>query len=104
MKEELLVIFTPSADSDFEMTHIYRKAARQELDWYDNNLHQAYKDITDEMFENNAMKTNREMREEFKERVLSFGTVRKDLQEQFEVFLKAALFKVDEQENSSVLH
>jgi hypothetical protein len=70
MKDVLLVELTPSVDRDYKLTHIYRKEASRELDWYDNDLHQAYKDLS----------------------------------EQFEVFHKAALFRVDEQENESLLH
>jgi hypothetical protein len=96
MKDVLLVELTPSVDRDYKLTHIYRKEASRELDWYDNDLHQAYKDITKEWLQGDM--------EEFKMRVLAFGSVRNDLSEQFEVFHKAALFRVDEQENESLLH
>jgi hypothetical protein len=100
----LLVEFTQSADNDYDISHVYRKEVSHEIDGYDNNLHKAYKDVTVEMFENEVLATNWKMREEFKQRVLAFGSVREDLKEHFQLFKKAALFRVEDQENQKYLH
>jgi hypothetical protein len=100
----LLVEFTQSADNDYDMAHIYRKEVSQEIDGYDNNLHKAYKDVTVDMFENEKLRTNWGVREEFKQKVLAFGSVREDLKEHFQLFKKAALFRVENQENQKYLH
>jgi hypothetical protein len=100
----LLVEFTQSADNDYDISHVYRKEVSHEIDGYDNNLHKAYKDVTGEMFEKAELAANRGMREEFKQQVLAFGSVREDLKEHFQLFKKAALFRVEGQENQKYLH
>jgi hypothetical protein len=100
----LLVEFTQSADNDYNMVHLYRKEVSHEIDGYDNNLHKAYKDVTVDMFENKELATYWGKREEFKQQVLAFGSVREDLKEHFQLFKKAALFRVEGQENQKYLH
>jgi hypothetical protein len=80
MDEPLIVEFTASRDNDFDMTHIYKKDADRTLDWYDNNLHRAFKDVTVELFEDLAGETHWGPREAFKQEVLSYGNIRKELE------------------------
>jgi hypothetical protein len=79
--EVMLAEFTPSQDNQYDLTHIYRKEASLEVDGYENNLHQAFKDITTELFGNADQEIKWGEREAFKQQVLSFGSVQKELEE-----------------------
>ncbi|WP_424768106.1 hypothetical protein [Paenibacillus sp. sgz302251] len=75
----VLVYFSLSQDNDFDMSSIVRNDANAETDWFDNNMHQAFEEITVNAFQNVNMKTNWGAREAFKEQVLSSGRVREEL-------------------------
>ncbi|HUC92670.1 MAG TPA: hypothetical protein VMS09_11650 [Paenibacillus sp.] len=74
----VLVYFTASQDNDYDMVDILANDADTEIDWYDNNLHQAFAN-RNEWFETDEMKTDWGERESFKEQVLAYGSVREDL-------------------------
>ncbi|WP_274649887.1 hypothetical protein [Paenibacillus humicola] len=76
---ELLVYFGPSRDNDFDLLAIVRKDAETVIDWFDNGLHNAYADVTIELFETSTMKTDWGRRETFKEQVLSQPGIRAGL-------------------------
>lgn len=76
---ELLAFFGPSRDNDFDMLAVVRNDADTEIDWYDNNLHQAFSDVSIDLFETSTMKTDWGRRETFKEQVLSYPGVRADI-------------------------
>ena len=76
---ELLVCFGSSRDNDFDMTAVVKNDAATEIDWYDNNIHSAFTDVTIGLFETSTMKTNWGKREDFKEQVLSFPGVRAEI-------------------------
>jgi hypothetical protein len=71
--EVLLVEFSPSKDNSLDMTHIYRKEASHELDGYENNLHQAFQDVSAELFGEYGQETDWGQREDFKQQILGFG-------------------------------
>jgi hypothetical protein len=79
----LLAEFSPSKDNSLDMTHIYRKQASHELDWYDNNLHQAYQDVSTELFGENGQETDWGAREDFKQQILGYGKLEKEILVQF---------------------
>ncbi|SFJ11255.1 hypothetical protein SAMN02799624_03302 [Paenibacillus sp. UNC496MF] len=76
---DLLAYFGRSQDNDYDMVAVVRSDARPDADWYDNSLHQAYADVTDELFDTPTMKTDWGERESFKEQVLSYPGVRADI-------------------------
>ncbi len=51
---ELLVYITANnqqdGQNDYDMVRIIRNDADLELDWYDNNLHSAFEEVTDKAF------------------------------------------------------
>lgn len=104
IKEILLVEFTPAKDNDFDMSHVYRKDASNEIDWYDNNLHEAFKDVYEELFNNNEHDKEWGEREAFIEEILSFGSIRKELEEHFRRTHTASLFHTDDVEDQTFLH
>ncbi|WP_051251198.1 hypothetical protein [Paenibacillus harenae] len=76
-----IVYFSLSDDNDFDMQAVVQNHAAADTDWFDNNMHQAFEDVTVDLFQNVNMKTNWGAREVFKEEVLSFGRVREELAE-----------------------
>ncbi|MGO4275285.1 hypothetical protein AB4Z22_36555 [Paenibacillus sp. TAF58] len=97
IKGILLAEFTATKDNEFDMRHVYRKDASNEIDWYDNNLHEAFKDVSEELF-------NKGEREAFIEEILSFGSIRKELEEHFQRTHTASLFHTDDVEDQTFLH
>lgn len=93
-----LVEFTGSNDNDFDMRHVYRKEVSSEIDWYDNNIHEAFKDVSEELFKKWSE------REEFKEGVLTFGSIREELEEHFRHARKASLFHTEDVKDQTYLH
>ncbi|UUZ80065.1 hypothetical protein LJK88_34510 [Paenibacillus sp. P26] len=74
--DKLVALFAEAEDNDLDMVMVLRKEADTDVDWYDNNLHAAYVDVTVEMFADRAGETHWGPREKFKEQVLGFGNVR----------------------------
>jgi hypothetical protein len=78
----MLAEFSPSQNKQYDLTHIYQKEVSSEVDWFDNNLHQAFKEVTSELFENQTdQEINWGKREDFKQQILCFGSVQKQLEE-----------------------
>lgn len=99
-----LVEFIGSHDNDFDMRHVFRKDASNEIDWYDNNLHEAFKDVSEELFNNEGLETKWGEREEFKEGILKFGSIREELEKHFRHMRKASLFHTEDVEDQTYLH
>jgi hypothetical protein len=78
-EHSLIVLFAESQDQDYDMVTILRKEADLDVDWYDNDLHSAYVDVTVSLFTNEAGETLWKIRETFKEDVLNYGDVREQL-------------------------
>ncbi|WP_219838009.1 hypothetical protein [Paenibacillus sp. R14(2021)] len=76
---ELLAYFGQSLDNDYDMIAVVNNDASSEIDWYDNNMHQAFTDISDDLFDTPTMKTDWGERESFKEQVLSYPGIRADI-------------------------
>jgi hypothetical protein len=64
-----------------ELAHVYKKNASRTLDWYDNNLHDAYIDLTAELFDNGRGEMGLGSRDDFAAEVLSHPNVRRELEE-----------------------
>ncbi|MBP3961440.1 hypothetical protein [Paenibacillus lignilyticus] len=76
---ELLAYFGASRDNDYDMIAVVKNDAKTEIDWYDNNMHNAFTNVTDELFDTPTMKTDWGERESFKEQVLSFPGIRAEI-------------------------
>lgn len=76
---DVLVYFAASPGNDFDMVEIIRTEADFEVDWFDNTMHRAYENVTNEWFANMNMKSDWGTREAFKEQVLASGEVRTEL-------------------------
>ncbi len=81
---QLVVLFAESQDNDYEMVMVLQKDADRDIDWYDNDLHAAYVDVTEKLFADEAGETHWNPGEAFKEQVLSFGNVREQIRQKLE--------------------
>lgn len=79
-----VALFTDSKDNDLDMVMVLKKDADSDIDWYDNDLHAAYIDVSESLFQDQHGETHWGDRESFKEQVLSFGTVRSDVRSKLE--------------------
>ncbi|TXK86107.1 hypothetical protein [Paenibacillus sp. N3.4] len=86
----LLVEFKASEGYDFDMTHVYMKDASNEIDWYDNNLHEAFQDVTEQLFQSESHERKQLDRETFKEDILSYGSIGEELEANFKLIHPAA--------------
>ncbi|MFB0842745.1 hypothetical protein [Paenibacillus oleatilyticus] len=80
--KHLVVLFSESQDNDYDMVMVLEKDADRDIDWYDNDLHAAYVDVTEKLFADEAGETHWNPRQAFKEQVLSFGDVREQIRQQ----------------------
>jgi predicted RNA-binding Zn ribbon-like protein len=103
--DTLVVEFASTKGSQFEMSHVYRKNASREIDWYDNHLHNAYEDVSKELFgAKNQQSKKWGKREEFEEEILAFGSIREELKEHFQLSRTASLFHTEDVEDQTYLH
>lgn len=76
----LLAYLTPSSPlGGYELVKIVRSNASMEVDWFDNSMHDAFVDATDEAFENTVQSTAEEDRDAFKQQLLSTGQLYEQL-------------------------
>lgn len=94
----LVAVFTATKGGDIDLKHVYRNDASREIDWYDNNLHDAYTDVSKELFGLASSELKWGTREEFKEGILGFGSIREELRENYELCRTASLFHTEDVE------
>ncbi|BFT70452.1 hypothetical protein [Paenibacillus sp. P36] len=101
----LVAEFSSTKGSQFEMSHVYRKNMSREMDWYDNHLHNAYEDVSKELFGSKSPESKKwGKREDFEEEILAFGSIREELKEHFQLSRTAALFHTEDVEDQTYLH
>lgn len=80
----LLVYVAPATGSNqYQLLRIIRNDADLELDWYDNNLHSAFEDATQQAFTDSSLSTAGEERGKFTSELLGFGKLEAELSEEF---------------------
>lgn len=75
----LVALFVEEAENDYKLVSVLRNDAELETDWYDNNLHDAYEEVTDQLFAGQA--EGEAARKAFESEVLAFGDVRARIRE-----------------------
>ncbi|MDR6879016.1 hypothetical protein [Bacillus sp. 3255] len=100
----LIAEFAATKSDEFDLRHVYRKDASREIDWYDNNLHDAYQNVSKELFGQPSNKSKWGSREEFIEGILAFGSIREELTEHYRLSRTASLFHADDVEDQTYLH
>ncbi|MCD1258988.1 hypothetical protein B5M42_009075 [Paenibacillus athensensis] len=99
--EVLLAEFTSSRDQALILSHIYRKETLADVDWYDNNLHRAFEDVSGELLHNVAGEDGREA---LAKQILAFGTVKEELREHFQLLRRASLFGTGDADDPPMVH
>lgn len=66
-------------NSGYELQAVIRNDANTETDWFDNNMHQAFEDITVTAFQRVNQESESGTRELFKEQILASEKVRQEL-------------------------
>ena len=72
----MLAYMAPAYSDEYEMIAVLGNDADMEIDWYDNNLHDAFIDQTMELLQDTG---GSEGMEAFKAQILASGVVREDL-------------------------
>ncbi|WP_020615907.1 hypothetical protein [Paenibacillus daejeonensis] len=72
----MLAYMAPAYSDEYEMIAVLGNDADMEIDWYDNNLHDAFTDQTTELLQDAG---GSEGMESFKAQILASGVVREDL-------------------------
>ncbi|WP_223070372.1 hypothetical protein [Paenibacillus caui] len=84
-EQNLLVYVAKSPqENDYEIVHMYQMDTDPELDWYNNNLHNAYEEIAEEEFGPGTAETfqnGKAWQELFKEKLLAYGNIAEKLSE-----------------------
>ncbi len=75
----LIATFKREADGSWSLTNVTEKRDDHLLDWYENNLHEAYPSAMERLF--GAGSDGETTRRSFAEQVLRFGDVRERLEE-----------------------
>lgn len=74
----LVATFKQEADGRLTLVNVTEKREDPILDWYDNNLHEAYPSVMESLFGGAAGEAERAA---FAEQVLSFGDVRGEIED-----------------------
>jgi len=74
----VLAYFRAAQRGDYELAALVGNDADRDIDWYDNNLHQAFVDLDDNWLLASGPGSGVD-REAFARRVLAIGSVREDL-------------------------
>ncbi|HZG56500.1 hypothetical protein [Paenibacillus sp.] len=70
----LVATFKRRPDGEFDLVHVSERRDDRALDWYDNNLHEAFPSAMEKLF--GAGSDGETTRRTFAEQVLKFGDVR----------------------------
>lgn len=81
-KGTLLAWFVPDGDGGFRLKKLIRKEEELELDWYGNDLHDAFEDVTESRF------SSAEERGAFAQEVLAHDAVLEEMRKRFAEHLR----------------
>lgn len=76
----LIAAFKEEADGNLTLVNVSEKREDYDLDWFENNLHDAYPSVMERLF--GAGSDGSSTRSSFAEQVLKFGGLREELQDQ----------------------
>ncbi|KAA9000366.1 hypothetical protein F4V43_14625 [Paenibacillus spiritus] len=79
----LVYIVEDRREDGFEIIRILTNDAALDTDWYDNNMHDAFVDVTASAFTGSPIMTPEEERSKFQRELLIFGDLKKQLGEHF---------------------
>ncbi|MCL6604666.1 MAG: hypothetical protein K6T94_17520 [Paenibacillus sp.] len=82
----LVYIVEDRHEEGYEIVRILTNDADMSSDWYDNNMHNAFEDVTVSAFEGGTVMGPEEERSRFQRDLLIFGDLKKQLEEHFEQY------------------
>lgn len=78
----LLAFVARTADGqDFEIVRMVRNESNLAIDWYNNNLHNAYEEIAEENFGDEGELDAPQEREKFRQKLLTTGSISAQLEQ-----------------------
>lgn len=75
----LVYIVEDRREEGYEIVRILTNDADLSSDWYDNNMHNAFEDVTESAFGNSTVMGPEEERSRFQRELLIFGDLKKQL-------------------------
>ncbi|WP_151736578.1 hypothetical protein [Paenibacillus tengchongensis] len=82
----LVYIVEDRREDGFEIVRILTNDASLETDWFDNNLHTAFEDVTFSAFTGSDIMTPEDERSKFQRELLMFGNLKKELERHFTAY------------------
>jgi hypothetical protein len=82
----LVYIVEDRYEEGYEIVRILTNDADASADWYDNNMHNAFEDVTVSAFKGSIVMDPEEERSKFQRELLIFGDLKKQLAERFEQY------------------
>ncbi|MCE3202880.1 hypothetical protein JI735_02495 [Paenibacillus sonchi] len=79
----LVYIVEDRREEGYEIVRILTNDADTATDWFDNNLHDAFQDVTVSAFTGSAIMTPEDERSKFQQELLIFGDLKKQLEAHF---------------------
>ncbi|WP_379130750.1 hypothetical protein [Paenibacillus sp. sgz500958] len=79
----LVYIVEDRREEGFEIVRILTNDADITSDWFDNNMHQAFEDVTVSAFEGSPIMTPEDERSKFQRELLIYGNLKKELEAHF---------------------
>lgn len=79
----LLVYFVEGKAGEYKMVRMLHNDAHTEIDWYDNNMHNAFEDVKDKAFQSSTFVTADQQGAQFTQELLAFGNLREELAMRF---------------------
>ena len=79
----LVYIVEDQREEGFEIVRILTNDADTETDWFDNNMHDAFQDVTISGFTGSTVMSPEDERSKFQRELLIFGHLKKQLEEHF---------------------
>lgn len=75
----LIAYFVKTGIDQYEMVEVVRNDSDLAIDWFENNLHEAYQQISEEAFASGGQTDARWQRETFKQEILAYHGIREQL-------------------------
>jgi len=80
----LVYIVEDRREEGFEIVRILTNDADTSTDWFDNNMHDAFKDVTMSAFTGSLIMSPEDERSKFQRELMTYGDLKKQLEEHFQ--------------------
>ncbi|SEU18169.1 hypothetical protein [Paenibacillus sp. NFR01] len=83
----LVYIVEDRREDGYEIVRILTNDADESSDWFDNNMHNAFEDVTASAFPGSVVMSPEDERFKFQRELLMFGNLKKELEQRFRAYL-----------------